>query len=99
MSTFHSGDAGAVRFTIDTEGDTVTHDRVLFRRTPAGYVCVALGPPARFLRFAFDDEGDAAIFAACRRYARALEAGEILPTQIPDGPFSLAKFDDAPKTG
>jgi len=104
VSTFDSDGVGAsgrarpkpVRFTIDTEGNTVTHDRVFFRRTPAGYVCVALGPPAQFLRFAFDDEGEAPFFEACRRYARALESGELMPTQVPGGPFSLAKFDDAP---
>jgi len=104
VSTFDSDGVGTpararakpVRFTIDTEGDTVTHDRVFFRRTPAGYVCVALGPPARFLRFAFDDEGETPFFGACREYARALETGELMPTQVPGGPFSLAKFDDAP---
>lgn len=85
-----------VRFTIDTEGNTVTHDRVLFHRTQSGYVCVALGPPARFLRFAFEDEGEAPFFRACRRYAQSLEAGELMPTQVPGGPFSLAKFDDPP---
>lgn len=104
MSTFISAGAGAsrrgkpksVQFTIDTEGNTVTHDRVLFHRTHAGYVCVALGPPARFLRFAFEDEGKEPFFGACRRYARALETGELMPTQVPGGPFSLAKFDDPP---
>ncbi|HTS94485.1 MAG TPA: Tox-REase-5 domain-containing protein [Stellaceae bacterium] len=104
MSTFNSAGARGPRgakskalpFVIDTEGNTVTHNRVFFRRTPVGYVCVALGPPAQFLRFAFDDEGGAPFFHACRQYARALESGAILPTQIPGGPFSLAKFDDAP---
>jgi hypothetical protein len=41
---------------IETEGATVDESRILLHRTPCGFLCVGLGPGARWLRAAFAAE-------------------------------------------
>src|ERR1700730_4742159 len=58
---------------IDTKGREVAPDRVWVRRSPVGYVCVALGRSAKLAQLALENsDKENSLGAACRRLDRAI---------------------------
>ncbi len=59
---------------VDADGQTLTSDRVLVRRTPIGYLCAGFGDASTLLRFAFENVAhDVSRFGtACRRLDKSL---------------------------
>jgi hypothetical protein len=64
----------ALSLTIDTEGVSLTSDRIFVRRTPIGYLCAGFGDSSKLLRFAFGGEkrNPSHFDAACRRLDKSI---------------------------
>src|SRR5256885_11938177 len=81
------------RSLIEMQSDEVSASNVWLRRSPIGYVCVGLGPSAKFARFAFEDVAPThPFFDACRHHERdvrreGLAKAERLGLDIPFGTF------------
>jgi hypothetical protein len=72
-SSAHDRDRKWPSLVIDTTGQQVAPNRIWVRRSPVGYVCVALGESAKLAQLALENTGgNDPLATACRRLDRAL---------------------------